>query len=565
MLFDKASALLLASSGLQPSRHVISRLQTPDLAAEFDWKNVSTITNEIAMPRPDVEQITAHESLVYHDCYDGFQCARLQVPMDWTAAEGADDRTVQIALIKLPAPVPVTDSRYGGAVVFNPGETCHTTAKPTTRSLTSSIRWSRRFWCTNGTYQSLPRKMVGADHGQVRLSGVHYQTQISARPDTDNQTAKFFDVIGFDPRGVSNTSPTFRCFPNFIEQWNYMRELSAYGLPGSSDTAFTNLWTSTRTLADSCSRRAIQAGIGEHMSTTSVARDIVEIFERHGEWREQEARKLLSSSGQSERDLPNHVRYQSGQEMVQYWGFSYGTVLGATLADLYPDRVQRMILDGVVDSFDYYKGTRTTDLQDTDLELAKFAEYCWRGGPENCALYNEDGPNSIAQRFTNVTQNLVHNPIGVPGTDNYSSDLVTYSDLKQILTSVSYDPLGSFDYLATIMADLENGNATRLVEGRRSASSELLAGLPKECLTDGPYSDACFPSHVGLEESMILSAIECSDAEPQTNMTKEQYWNYVQDMIKQSKMVGDVWATTRLACTQVNSDTRPPEVKLRSY
>lgn len=122
MLFDKASALLLAGSGLQPSRHIINRLQTADPAYNFDWKNVSTDIKEAAQLRSNLEQITAHESLVYHDCYGSFQCARLQVPMDWTAEKGADNQTVQIALIKLPAPVPVTDSRYGGAVVLNPGE-----------------------------------------------------------------------------------------------------------------------------------------------------------------------------------------------------------------------------------------------------------------------------------------------------------------------------------------------------------------------------------------------------------------------------------------------------------
>ncbi|KAG9756878.1 hypothetical protein KCU73_g4695, partial [Aureobasidium melanogenum] len=226
MLFDKVSALLLANSGLLPSRHVISPLQTPDPAAKFDWKN-----------------ITAHESLVYHDCYDGFQCARLQVPMDWTAKRGVDNRTVQIALIKLPASVPVTDSRYGGAVVFNPGGP------------------------------------GGSGVALVHDSGEEFQIQISAGSKADNKTAKFFDVISFDPRGVSYTSPTYHCFPSFIEKMNYNYEPS--GPPSSSDTAFTSFWTSVRTLADSCSKRAIEAGIGEHMSTTSVARDIVEIFERH--------------------------------------------------------------------------------------------------------------------------------------------------------------------------------------------------------------------------------------------------------------------------------------------
>lgn len=41
--------------------------------------------------------------------------------MDWNAPKHADNRTVEIAVIKIPATVPVTDERYGGAVVINPG------------------------------------------------------------------------------------------------------------------------------------------------------------------------------------------------------------------------------------------------------------------------------------------------------------------------------------------------------------------------------------------------------------------------------------------------------------
>lgn len=401
---------------------------------------------------------------------------------------------------------------------------------------------------------SLSCKTVGADPRQVCSGGKDIQIQINAGPKADNKTAKFFDVISFDPRGVSYTSPTFHCFPSFIEQLNH--DDSAYGPPGGSDTAFTYLWTSARTLADSCSKRAIEAGIGEHMSTTSVARDIVEIFERHGQWREREARKLRSSFGQSESDLPDHVRYQPGQEMIQYWGFSYGTVLGATLADLYPDRVQRMILDGVVDSFDWYQGIRAASLQDTDLELDKFAEYCWRGGPTNCALYDKDGPNAIDQRFSAITQNLMRNPIGVPGTDEFSPDLATYDDLQNLFMYVSYKPLLLFQLLAETMAELEIGNAASLVQGRRNVASRLASGLSKECRRHGPYSDACNPYQLGdMPDDMITLAIQCSDARPQTNMTKEQYWNYLQDEMKESTMLGDHAATARLFCTQVSPNS----------
>ncbi len=59
------------------------------------------------------------------------------------------------------------------------------------------------------------------------------------------------------------------------------------------------------------------------MSTAPVARDIIEIFERHGQWRDAEARRLVSldttlSSAEKESIL-QRTEYRPGQEMVQYW------------------------------------------------------------------------------------------------------------------------------------------------------------------------------------------------------------------------------------------------------
>jgi hypothetical protein len=65
-------------------------------------------------------QLTPSESLEYHDCFSGFQCARLDVPMDYHRSDGQGTR-MAIAIARLPAKVPVTDPRYGGAILINPG------------------------------------------------------------------------------------------------------------------------------------------------------------------------------------------------------------------------------------------------------------------------------------------------------------------------------------------------------------------------------------------------------------------------------------------------------------
>jgi hypothetical protein len=65
------------------------------------------------------------------------------------------------------------------------------------------------------------------------------------------------------------------------------------------------------------------------MSTAPVARDVIEIFERHGEWREKEAQRLLSSPSlvastiltEERATVLDRTKYEPGKEMVQYWGF----------------------------------------------------------------------------------------------------------------------------------------------------------------------------------------------------------------------------------------------------
>ena len=60
-------------------------------------------------------------SLEYSACFDGYECARLRVPLDWNATQVASGESVAIAIIRRPALVPITDQKYGGAILLNPG------------------------------------------------------------------------------------------------------------------------------------------------------------------------------------------------------------------------------------------------------------------------------------------------------------------------------------------------------------------------------------------------------------------------------------------------------------
>jgi pimeloyl-ACP methyl ester carboxylesterase len=74
--------------------------------------------------------------------------------------------------------------------------------------------------------------------------------------------------------------------------------------------------------ADPIPREILDAGPGKYVSTASTARDMLEIMEK------------------------------SGEESLRYWGFSYGTVLGIVFASMFPNKVGRMVNDGIALSLD---------------------------------------------------------------------------------------------------------------------------------------------------------------------------------------------------------------------
>ncbi|KAK4540432.1 hypothetical protein LTR36_009178 [Oleoguttula mirabilis] len=463
------------------------------------------------------DEVAPAKQLEWHPCFREFQCARLQVPMDWQGTSTEADRTVELAVIKVEATVPVTHPSYGGAVVLNPGGP------------------------------------GGSGIGQVLRGGYSVRTILSAGPGADSETAKHFDIISFDPRGVNNTRPMLTCFPNHLEAAAYSLVEQAYGMIDSSDTSFDNLWAGKRAVAEGCSKRAAEEGIGKHMSTAPVARDIVEIFERHGEWREKEGQRLLRSMFKAPSDekeaIVTRTAYRPGKEMVQYWGISYGTILGATLSAMFPERVHRAVLDGVADSHDYMAGGWTTNLQDTDMTFAKLAEYCYDGGMQNCAIWHEDGPAVIAINVATTISHLREHPVSVPGDETHGPALVTYDDLKTLIREIVYKPLLEFPFTAQVLHELSQGNGSSLASWSRSQRPGLGEPLSEQCLKDGPYSPACFQAP-GSTDYFATEGIACSDGPgDRLSQTKEEYREYASSLIAQSSLIGASWASIQLPCT----------------
>lgn len=167
-------------------------------------------------------------------------------------------------------------------------------------------------------------------------------------------------------------------------------------LVGSSDIATKHAWAIAMALAKTCSGKS-GPKLGRFMNTTPAIADIIEIIERHGEWREREGSALLSQNNRistlQKREIKSSLKWKEGEEMLQYWGFSYGSVTGVTFAAMQPHRVKRLIVDGICDANAMHNGLWTTSILDTDLVMDKFFEDCYKAGPVRCSFYSEKWPS----------------------------------------------------------------------------------------------------------------------------------------------------------------------------
>ena len=160
--------------------------------------------------------------------------------MNHSEPEGAE---AAIALIRKPARVPATSLFYRGPILFNPG---------------------------------------GPGGSGVDL--------VQGRGDLLSKiVGPFFDVVGFDPRGISRSTPRVSFFKTDVERalWGQVQGLS---IANNTDEGIARTWARGRVLGQLAEET--DYGYLRHINTDQTARDMLRIVEAHG------------------------------MSKIQYWGFS---------------------------------------------------------------------------------------------------------------------------------------------------------------------------------------------------------------------------------------------------
>ncbi|KAI5275952.1 hypothetical protein E4T47_01072 [Aureobasidium subglaciale] len=430
-------------------------------------------------------------SLQYSPCYDGYQCARLSLPLDYW--NGTTDATVNLALIKKPAIVPVNHPQYGGAIIMNPGGP--------------------------------------GGHGVKFLLRVGEQVSNLLGPSSDDVEGKYFDLISFDPRGVGLSTPNLACFGgnSILEQvWSIRNwEEGSFGI---SDVAFGRLWAMSKAKSGSCSTNVKEHDIKRYVTTAYVARDVLEIVEKHAEWREKEVKRVSTNYDHVTR---NDQNVQTSDEKLLYWGFSYGTYIGETFAAMYPHRVGRLVLDGVVDPIDNLQIAAFTDLSDTEKTMASFYHSCAEAGYPACALAdpnNTTNPARVRERTLAVIETLRYDPVAVIGPE---PEVITSNDLRMLIFLSLYHPVQIFPILAKTLVELEKGDG--------SGSAQMLR----------PYHDLICRATASIDrvfDADAQLAITCSDGDDLTGDNRTQFASFAETLTEISPTIGDIWAALRMYC-----------------
>jgi pimeloyl-ACP methyl ester carboxylesterase len=239
-----------------------------------------------------------------------------------------------------------------------------------------------------------------------------------------------FDVVSWDPRGT-NASTRVLCFSS---QRDEARFWAGASIP-TTRAASERFRSMTADLARRCGE--VSGWLLPHISTADTARDL------------------------------DHLRVLLGEEELTYVGLSYGSYLGQTYANMFPDRVRAMLLNGIVDAVEYSRSAEARlamFVSAADEVFGQFLSLCDSAGPQRCALAG--GGQTAAGRFDALLASVQHAPIPAPGaTPPLSSrQELSYGDLLlsqfQPLRAPRVWPRNAADLAAALGGDgsaLESG------------------------------------------------------------------------------------------------------------
>jgi pimeloyl-ACP methyl ester carboxylesterase len=275
-----------------------------------------------------------------------------------------------------------------------------------------------------------------------------------------------YDIIGFDPRGVGRSTPIV-CFTDDAD-----RDEMIYGTyedPYGSEGWDAELAKRQKAWVDAC--KANTGPLLAHIDTTSVAHDM------------------------------DMMRAVLGDDKLNYLGYSFGTYIGTVYAELFPDKVGRMVLDGAVEppfgTFDEL----ATQMAGFDSAFTAYMKDCLNSS--DCPF---DGPLNLALADAH---GLV---LSVDGENLKSSDgrVLDSATVGTGIALALYNQ-GNWFYLTQAFADLKNGDADLMFSLADSYNGRDGGGGYADRSLDVYFAVTCAEGTIGTDDVDLIQGLGIMD------------------------------------------------------
>jgi pimeloyl-ACP methyl ester carboxylesterase len=363
--------------------------------------------------------------LHWKSCFRAFECAKLKVALDYERPQG---RQIKLALIRFPAN---REKDRIGSLIVNPGGP------------------------------------GGSGIESVVTHALSYPRGLRQR----------FDIVGFDPRGVGESSPVDCLGDRALDEY-----LAVDPNPDSPDERMA-LVASAERFAEGC--RAKRGDLLPFISGANVARDM------------------------------DRIRKAVGDRKLTYAGFSYGTYLGAMYAELFPDRVRALVLDGAIDP--------ALTGEEFLLQLAEARERALQAFLAQCATDREcpffsDG-NPLAA-YDALMERIDRERVPAPDA-GHGRELGPSEALTGVVSQLHGGEAG-WGMLATTLAQAAAGDGSSLVEAADEFNRRDPDGNYRTNLVEANVAISCidFPlprtvdAYTALEQEMRARAPHFARARP---------------------------------------------------
>ncbi|MFI5586207.1 alpha/beta fold hydrolase [Amycolatopsis sp. NPDC051758] len=287
--------------------------------------------------------------------------------------------------------------------------------------------------------------------GGPALAGL--DTPSAMAPSLPKSVLDGYDLVGFDPRGVGTSTP----------QSCGLQNPSVAGLfpyPAADGSIDSNI-QAARATSQQC---ATKAGDNlRYFTTANTARDL------------------------------DRVREALGEAKISYWGQSYGTYLGTVYSSLYPDRTDRMILEGNVDPTHVWAG----EAESWGKGMAEhFPDAAAVAAGQHATLGLGATAGEVTRTYLALADRLDRRPAPVPGTPQALTGAMLRSVTYALLIHNNTLPVLAQVWKAA--ADLADG---RLTDADGKVLQQVFAEAPAA------------PGVPADNQATMFLALTCGDAE----------------------------------------------------